>query len=82
MTMASAKGCNAEPNDNSNANIPHITNPQAYSWATNNVIDTHPILPTQFNHHNTPSSRVSNYDTNTELEVPYSDTIDYKTNAT
>ena len=56
MNMASAKGCNTEPNDNSNANISHITNPQAYSWATNNVIDTHPILPTKFNHHNTPSN--------------------------
>ena len=82
MNTASAKGSITEPKDNSNADIPHIITPQAYSWAPNNNIDTHPTKLTQSNHHNIPSSKVSNYDTNTELEVPYSDIVDYKTNAT
>ena len=37
---------------------------------------------TQRNHHNIPSSRVSNYDTKTKLEVQYLDTVGYNTTAT
>jgi hypothetical protein len=79
---ASAKGSVTEPNNDSNADIPLIITPQAYGWAPNNEIGTHSIIMTQSNHHNTISSRVSNYDTKTELEVQYLDTVDYNTNAT
>jgi hypothetical protein len=71
-----------EPNNDSNADIPYIITPQVYSWKSNNVIDTHSTIMTQPNHHNIPSSRVSNYDTKTELKVQYLNIIGYNTNAT